>query len=137
MGTLTIGQLARRAGVGVETIRFYEREGLLDEPARRPSGYRQYDEAAVARVMFLRRAQRLGFTLRDAKDLLGLKNNPAADRAEVRDKAKQKLADIDQKIRDLTAMRDDLSRLVAECDGVGPAAHCPIIEAINTGPDET
>ena len=136
MAALTIGQLAKRAGVGVETIRFYEREGLLDEPERLPSGYRQYAADVVERVKFLRHAQRLGFTLKDAKDLLELKNDPTADRRDVRDKASKKLADIEQKIRELESMRDDLSRLIAECDGHGPAAHCPIIEAIDTDGDE-
>lgn len=137
MAALTIGQLAKQAGVGVETIRFYEREGLLDEPARRASGYRQYAEGAVERVKFLRRAQRLGFTLKDARDLLDLKHDPSADRAEVREKATRKVADTEQKIRDLEAMREDLSLLIAECHGAGPAAHCPIIEAISSTPGES
>ena len=137
MAALTIGQLAKRAGVGVETIRFYEREGLLDEPERLPSGYRQYDAAAVERVMFLRRAQRLGFTLKDAKDLLGLKEDPTADRSDVREKASKKVADIEQKIKDLEGMKEDLTRLIAECEGHGPASHCPIIEAISTDADES
>lgn len=131
MGGLTIGQLAKRAAVGVETIRFYEREGLLAPPARLASGYRQYDYAAVERVKFIRRAQRLGFTLKDAKDLLDLRADPTADRSEVRDKATKKVGDIDQKIRDLQTMREELMRLVAGCHGEGPAHHCPIITAIS------
>ena len=131
MSTLTIGQLAKQAEVNVETIRFYEREGLLVAPARLPSGYRQYDKAAVERVKFIRRAQRLGFTLKDAKDLLDLKADPEADRHEVREKATKKVGDIDQKIRELHAMREELTRLIAECHGEGPALHCPIITAIS------
>lgn len=127
---LTVGQLAEQAGVGVETIRFYEREGLLAEPRRSPSGYRQYTPDAAERVRFLRRAQWLGFTLRDAKELLALRDDPNADRAEVREKATGKLADIDTRIAELQAMRVELAKLVATCRGAGPAAGCPIIAAI-------
>jgi MerR family copper efflux transcriptional regulator len=127
---LTIGQVAKRAGVGVETIRFYEREGLLAVPARLASGYRQYEPAAVDRVMFLRRAQRLGFTLKDAKELLALRDDPDAGRADVREKATEKLADIDARIADLQGMRGELGRLVAACHGDGPAVGCPIVAAI-------
>ena len=127
---LTIGQLAKRAGVGVETIRFYEREGLLAVPNRLPSGYRQYPPSAADRVMFLRRAQRLGFTLKDAKVLLVLRDDPDASRADVREKATEKLADIDARIADLQEMRAELGRLVAACHGDGPAVACPIVAAI-------
>lgn len=78
---LTIGQVAREAGVAVETVRFYEREGLLEEPIRRTSGYRQFDQSAVARLRFVKQAQRLGFTLREIKDLLALKLDPESTRA--------------------------------------------------------
>ena len=128
---LTIGQLAKQAGVGVETIRFYEREGLLAKPHRSPSGYRQYPPDAVGRVQFLRRAQWLGFTLREAKDLLTLRDDPDADRANVREKATEKLADIESRIEELLAMRVELARLVATCRGGGPAVNCPIIAAID------
>src|SRR5262245_46626466 len=127
---LTSGQLAKRSGVGVETLRFYEREGLLAEPARTASGYRQYAAEAVERVQFIRQAQTLGFQLKDIKELLALRDDPDAGSVEVREKAVAKLADIDQKIKDLEAMRAELTHLVAACDGTGPAAHCPIITAI-------
>ena len=130
---MTSGQLAKKSGVGVETLHFYEREGLLPVPARLASGYRQYPAAAVERVRFVRRAQLLGFQLKDIKELLALRDDPTADRHEVRDKAVAKLADIDQRIRDLEAMRAELTRLVAACDGSGPAADCPIITAIGDG----
>jgi MerR family mercuric resistance operon transcriptional regulator len=128
---LTIGQLARQAGVGVETIRFYEREGLLAEPARLPSGYRQYPPDTVDRVRFIRQAQRLGFTLRESKELLDLRDDPLAGREDVRGRATAKLADIDARIADLRAMRAELGRLVAACDGRGSAAGCPIIDTID------
>lgn len=127
---LTSGQLSKKSGVGVETLRFYEREGLLPEPARLASGYRQYPTEAVERVQFIRRAQLLGFQLKDIKDLLALRDDPDAGSREVRDKAVAKLAEIDQRIKDLEAMKSELTRLVAACDGSGPAAHCPIITAI-------
>ena len=132
---LTIGQLAKEAGVGVETIRFYEREGLLAKPRRSPSGYRQYPPEAVDRVKFLRRAQRLGFTLREAKELLALRDDPDAGRRDVREKATEKLADIDARIAELQAMRAELGRLVDACDGGGPATGCPIITAIGEESD--
>src|SRR3954453_4804764 len=96
---MTIGQVARRAGVGVETVRFYEREGLLEEPARRASGYRQYPEDAVARLLLIRRAKELGFTLREIKDLLALRIDPGATRADVRKRAEAKIADIEARVR--------------------------------------
>lgn len=127
---LTSGQLAKKAGVGVETLRFYEREGLLPAPARATSGYRQYAPSAVERVRFVRRAQLLGFQLKEIKELLALRDDPGAGSAAVRERAVAKLADIDQKIRDLEAMRAELSQLVAACDGTAPATHCPIMNAI-------
>lgn len=130
---LTSGQLAKKSGVGVETLRFYEREGLLALPARAASGYRQYPAEAVERVTFIRRAQLLGFQLKDIKELLLLREDPAADRRHVREKAVAKLADIDAKIRGLETIRGELTRLIAACDGAGPAAHCPIITAISDG----
>src|SRR6266545_4875227 len=127
---LTSGQLAKKCEVGVETLRFYEREGLLAKPARTASGYRQYPAEAVERVRFIRRAQLLGFQLKDIKELLALRDNPADDCQDVRAKAVAKLADIDQKIKDLEAMRTELTRLVAACDGSKPPAECPILTAI-------
>src|SRR5262245_11414989 len=100
MKPLTIGEVARRAGVGVETVRFYEREGRLDEPARRASGYRQYGEDAVARLRFIRRAKELGFSLKEIAELLALRADPATTRADVRRRAETKVADIEAKVRD-------------------------------------
>src|SRR5262245_59371689 len=118
---MTIGQLGRQAGVGVETVRFYEREGLLQEPARRGSGYRQYGEEDVARLRFIRRAKQLGFTLKEVGELLALRDDPDATRADVRQRAEAKLADVEARIRDLAAMREALLRLTAACQGQGPA----------------
>jgi Hg(II)-responsive transcriptional regulator len=134
--TLTIGQLAREAGVGVETVRFYERQGLLEEPARRASGYRQYGEEVVSRLNFIRRAKELGFTLREIAELLTLRDDPDTTRADVRRRAEAKVTDIDTRIRYLQRMRDALSRLTATCHGDGPAATCPILEALNGNGEE-
>ena len=127
---LTSGQLAKKSGVGVETLRFYEREGLLPKPARTASGYRQYPAEVVERVRFIRRAQLLGFLLKDIKELLALREASGDDCRDVRAKAVAKLADIDTKIGDLEAMRTELTRIVAKCDGSKPAAECPILTAI-------
>jgi Cu(I)-responsive transcriptional regulator len=133
--TLTSGQLAREAGVGVETLRFYEREGLLPEPARTAAGYRQYPARAAERVRFIRRAQMLGFQLRDVKELLGLWEDPHAASRDVREKAVAKLDDVARRIAELESMRAELARLVAACDGVGPVVACPILHAITDAPE--
>ncbi|SRR5581483_7076532 len=131
MKTLTIGQVARRAGVGVETVRFYERQGLLDEPDRRESGYRQYTEAVILRLRFIRRAKELGFTLKEIRELIALRRDPSATRAEVRQQATAKITDIEAKIRDLQRMKEALLKLTASCGGRGPASGCPILEALD------
>ena len=130
MAALSIGQVARQAGVGVETVRFYERQGLLAEPARRASGYRQYDAEAVAVLRFIRRAKELGFTLREIKGLLGLRLDASATRAEVRQQARAKVADIEARVADLQRMRDVLLNLIRKCHGDGAASGCPILEAL-------
>src|SRR5690242_15027629 len=130
MKPLTIGDVARRAGVGVETVRFYERQGLLEEPQRRASGYRQYDDEAVAVLRFIRRAKELGFTLKEIKGLLALRLDASATRAEVREQAKAKVADIEARIADLQRMRDVLQTLIRKCHGNGAATGCPILEAL-------
>ena len=112
MTSLRIGEVAKQAGVGVETVRFYEREGLLDEPDRRASGYRQYDEEAVAVLRFIRRAKELGFTLKEIKSLLNLRLDASATRADVREQAREKVADIEAKIADLQRMKESLLRLI-------------------------
>ena len=131
----SIGEVARRAGVGVETVRFYERQGLLDEPERLPSGYRQYEEEAVAVLRFIRRAKGLGFSLKEIKELLALRHRASATRAEVRQQARTKVQDIQAKIEDLERVRDVLQRLIQRCRGDGPAVGCPILEALNGDED--
>lgn len=131
MAALTIGQLARHAGVGVETIRFYEREGLLAEPERKPSGYRQYPRDVVRRVRFIRHAKELGFTLKEIQELLELRVDPQSSCADVRDRAASKIADIEERIASLGRMKAALERLAHRCRGRGPTSECPILEELD------
>lgn len=135
METLTIGELANRAGVGVETIRFYEREGLIAEPKRRPSGYRQYPAEAVRRVRFIRHAKELGFTLKEISELLSLRVDPERTCADVRQRARTKIESIEGKIESLAAMKVALERLAASCHGSGPTSECPILEELDRDED--
>ncbi len=130
MKPLTIGKLAKQADVGVETVRFYERQGLLEEPDRRPSGYRQYDADVVQRLRFIRRAKELGFTLNEIKELLSLKRDPSTTCTEVKKRAEAKIADIESKIRSLRNMRRALLKMTQSCSGTGPTQACPILESI-------
>ena len=125
---MQIGQLAHQAGVAIDTVRYYERQGLLPQPHRRASGYREYTARDVSRLRFIRRAKDLGFTLQEIQDLLALSATRHADRAEVRTLAKHRLADIEHRLRELEAMRTALANLVRHCSGHGPVDDCPIIE---------
>lgn len=127
---LTIGRLARRAGVAVETVRFYERRGLVRRPPRPGKGFRVYPEQAVARLRFIRQAQGLGFTLKEIAELLRLQVTPGADCAAVRTRAAAKLADADRRLVALAQIRAALAALVAACPGSGALAHCTILEAL-------
>jgi Hg(II)-responsive transcriptional regulator len=128
---LTIGQLAERAGVGVETVRFYERKGLLEEPDRRPSGYRQFDERVVDRLRFIKSAKELGFTLNEIKELLSLRLEPTSKCADVKDRSEAKMANIEDKIRTLRRMKNALMKLTNECSGQGSTSECPILDALD------
>ena len=130
MASMTIGKLAKRAGVGVETIRFYERRGLIPEPPRRSSGYRQYEEATVLRVQFIRRAKELGFTLKEIEGLLSLRVDPNAPCQDVNRRIEAKIEDIEEKIEMLERMKSTLMSLDASCQGRGPISECPILEVL-------
>lgn len=130
MDSVTIGQLAKAAEVGVETVRFYEREGLLAPPPRKRSGYRQYPPEAIARVRFIRRAKDLGFTLKEILELLELRIDPDRSCADVRALAKAKIADVDVKLADLVRIKSALETLARACRGKGPTSECPILDAI-------
>jgi len=132
MRALTIGQAARSAGIGVETVRFYERQGLLQEPPRRDSGYRQYPEDVVARLRFIRRAKELGFSLKEIKELLALRVDPDTTCAEVRKRSEDKIADVVTKIETLQKIRKALMKLTKTCSGRGPTSECPILDALDT-----
>lgn len=129
MHTLTIGKLAKQSGVGIDTVRFYEREGLLPKAARTQSGYRLYSAADVDRLRFIRRAKSLGFSLDEIAELLSL-NAAKGSRASVKKLAQHRLSDLNQKISELTTIRDSLALLVRECSGEGSVKGCPIIEGV-------
>ena len=131
MSEYTIGQIAQRTGIGIETIRFYERKGLIDEPPRKESGYRQYSEDAIARLMFIQQAKTLGFSLREINELLSLRKKPGITSGEIKQLAEAKLEDIENKIRMLKRMQRTLKKLVDRCPGHGSANECPILEALD------
>src|SRR2546429_940085 len=131
MSTISIGQVARQAGVGVETIRFYEREGLLEEPARGVSGYRQYTEQVVKRIRFIKRAQRLGFSLKEITDLLLLRVDSHSSCEEVKQRTEAKIAEVERKMVELQRMRQALLQVASLCTGQGPTGHCPMLEALD------
>jgi MerR family copper efflux transcriptional regulator len=128
---LSIGQIARLAAVGVQTIRYYEREGLVEEPPRNESGYRQYSPETAVRIRFIRHAKELGFSLKEIKDLLSLRADSAASCADVRERATAKVSDIEAKMQSLARMREVLLRLTATCTGTGPTSQCPILDALD------
>ena len=130
-----ISQTAKQAGVNAQTLRYYERRGLLPKPPRRGSGYREYPADAVRVVRFIKRAQELGFSLDEVEELVRLRGVRRGERQKVRAIAERKIADIDQKIAHLQSMREALERLVASCHH-GGAADCPIIEALNDPAEE-
>jgi MerR family copper efflux transcriptional regulator len=127
---LTIGAVAKRAGVAIDTIRYYEREGLLPEPLRRPSGYRSYGEGTVAQLRFIRRAKTLGFTLEEIRDLLALSTDRQRGVKAVKQRAQQRLADIEARIAELERVRAGLAELVEACPGHGSPEACPILRAL-------
>jgi Hg(II)-responsive transcriptional regulator len=129
--TLKSGEVAARAGVNVQTLRYYERRGLLKEPERRPSGYREYQPDAVQLIRFIKRAQELGFTLSEIEELLRLRSDQSASCSEVRAAAQAKIDDIDQKVRSLRAMKRALGVLVHSCRSDGSIRECPILEALD------
>jgi MerR family copper efflux transcriptional regulator len=109
--TLTIGHLAREAGINLETVRYYERQGLLPKPPRSASGYHLFPAEAARRIRFIRRAQELGFSLREIRELLSLRVSPTTKSAEIREKAEAKIGNIQAKIRSLESMKKSLLKL--------------------------
>lgn len=129
--SLTIGAVAKRAGVAIDTIRYYEREGLLPEPARRPSGYRSYGEDTVAQLRFIRRAKNLGFTLEEIRELLALSADRQRGVKAVKQRAQQRLAEIEARIAELQRVRAGLAQLIEACPGHGKPEQCPILRALD------
>lgn len=127
------GQVARTSGVNIQTLRYYERRGLLKAPPRRPSGYREYAPSAVDVVRFVKRAQTLGFTLDEVESLLELAEGGPSNCAKAREVATQKLAELESKITSLQAMQGSLRRLVATCEMPPEQRECPLLEALAGG----
>jgi len=128
---MKIGELARQAGVAIDTVRYYERQGLLPEAERTRSGYRCYAAPDVERVRFIRRAKALGFTLSEIGELLALSGRRGADMAGMKRAAEAKLADVDARLAELQRIRGGLEALVASCPGHGELEHCPILGALS------
>ena len=130
--SLTIGKVADQGGVKVQTIRYYERRGLLPKPARSASGYRKYSDEAIRRLRFIRQAQALGFSLSEIKELLSLRMQPGTTCGDIRKRARQKIGTVNEKIEELQRIKDALSKLATACKGQGPTSDCPILEALES-----
>ena len=131
MASMRTGEVAEQAGVNIETLRYYERRGLLQPPSRQPSGYRDYTADAVRIVRFVKRAQELGFTLDEVETLLDLADGGPRGCESARSAASQKLAELDAKARSLRAMQESLRRLIATCEQPRSRRECPLLEALN------
>lgn len=128
---MKIGELAQRAGVRIDTVRYYERQGLLPPPVRQPSGYRSYAPSDISRLRFVRRAKALGFTLEEIRELLALSGRREDDMGGLKATATEKLADVEAKLTELKRIRDGLKTLVASCPGHGALEQCPILNALD------
>jgi len=124
-------EVAKQGGVNLETIRYYERRGLLPKPRRTPAGYRTFGRDDVRRLRFIKHAQALGFSLKEVKELLALRVDARTSCADVRKRAEAKIVDIEQKVRALRAMKRALVRLTTACVGRGPVSACPILESLD------
>ena len=130
MNGLTIGRLAKQAGLGIETVRFYERQGLIAPPPRTDSNYRIYPEEEISRLKFIKRAKDLGFTLKEIKELFHLQHDPHATKADVKKRTEEKIEDIKKRVQDLSKIQAALEHLAGACDGHGPMSECPIMDAL-------
>ena len=131
MDGMTRSEVAERADVSPETVRYYEKRGLIPEPRRSSAGYRLYDESYVQRIRFIGRAQELGFTLKEINGLLKLRVEPDTTCGSVKSQTEAKLAEVEEKIRDLRRIRNALARLAEKCEGgAGPTSECPILDAM-------
>lgn len=126
----SIGQIAKKSGISIETIRYYEKEGLLEKPHRKESGYRQYNDNVIERLSFIQQAKSLGFTLAQINELLSLEVKQGTTSKDIKNIAQSKLVDIEEKIKMLKKMQKTLKELVTQCNGKGPVEKCPILNAI-------
>ena len=126
----TIGEVARRTRVGIDTVRYYERNRLLPSPKRRASGYREYDVSDVRRLNFIRRAKEVGFTLQEIRELLALSGDRERGVRGIKARAETRLAEVDARIRELQRVRRGLKVLIAACPGHGALEDCPILAAL-------
>jgi len=132
METIRIGRLAEMSGVSIDTVRYYEREGLLPEPSRRASGYREYSQSDVERLRFVRRAKELGFTLTEIAELLSLTADRHSDMQGVKRKAEERLEQVETKLAELQRVKRGLKQLIAACPGHGELDRCPIVAALSS-----
>lgn len=131
MRDMTISKAAKQAGVGVETVRFYERKGLIEQPPKPESGFRTYPPEIVDRVRFIRQAQEIGFSLREIDELLSLRADPGTDCGDIRERALAKRVEVERKIGQLARIRSALNELIAACPGRGALRSCSILSALN------
>jgi MerR family mercuric resistance operon transcriptional regulator len=129
---MRIGKVAKQVGITVETIRFYEKKGLIEPPMRNESGYRNYSEEVVQIVSFIKRAKELGFSLKEIKNLMALRYTPGTTCSEVKNQTMEKIEDIDRKVEDLLKIKGALTELASVCPGQGPLSHCSIMEALES-----
>ena len=132
MEQISIGELAKRGRVNLETVRYYERQGLLPKPPRLQSGYRAFPGESVQKIRFIKQAQELGFSLGEIKELLALQVDPQSTGADVRKRAEAKIADIKAKMKTLNSMKKTLEQLISTCNGDGSISECPILESFNS-----
>ncbi len=135
MTLLNIGQVAKRTGVTVETLRFYEKQGLIATSQRSDGGYRQYSSDTVKRLRFIQHAKDVGFTLKDIAELLALRQEPGTSCADIKLRATQKIEEVDRKIQDLKRIREALARMILKCRGRGALRECPILEELEIDED--
>lgn len=128
--TFKVGEVARKAGVNKETLRYYEKRKLISKPDRRRSGYRIFTQHHIDQVKFIKRAQELGFTLSEIKELLELRTDEKTTCSEVKNEAEEKYRDVVEKIEDLQRIKKTLLDLIDSCSGNGPKGECPILEAL-------
>ena len=127
---MKIGELSSLSGLSVDTIRFYEKQDLIPPPRRTDANYRMYDADTPRRLIFIRKARDLGFTLQEIGQLLALSEDGHAGAGDVKERAQAKLRDLDRKISEMKAMRLSLEKLVSTCSGDGPSYECPILAAL-------